>query len=171
MHHKLGIGFHMAAKGKLIIIALIWVVAVGAIGATVLFAYGTALNSQPKTVSLAPTLTPIPTSTPIFTVTLSPSSQTVVQELSQTINFDVTIAGSANYPCAIIFHSAAMSDYDLYLQFGLSDSYTTTVSSYHISGGFLYMVSNGLGTYGLYVTVIDSQGNSYNSNLVTVTVK
>jgi hypothetical protein len=109
------------------------------------------------------------TPTPLFTVTLSPSTQTVVQELDQIVGFKVTMQGNANYPCAIVFHSNNLPD-NLLFELGLSSSYTTTSPNYTVSGGFVDVEGN-IGTYSLYVTVIDSNGNSYTSNYVSVTVK
>jgi hypothetical protein len=123
----------------------------------------------PHSYSVQKVTAPNPTPTPLFTVTLSPSSETVVQELDQTVGFKVTIQGNANYPCAIVFHSNNLPD-DLLFELGLSSSYTTASLNYTVSGGFVDVEGN-TGTYSLYVTVIDSNGNSYNSNEVSVTVK
>lgn len=163
----------MATKEKLITICLILVIVVGAVVLAVCVTE-LILHNQQKTAAVQkagrPVTAQIPTPASLFTVTLSPSSQTVVQELNQAATFTVTITGNPNYPCAIVFHSNNLPD-NLLFELGLSSiGYTTARSIYTVSGGFVYVGGN-TGAYSIYVTVIDSNGNSYNSNSVSVIIK
>lgn len=113
-----------------------------------------------------------PTSAPLFTVTLSPASQTVVSELDQNVKFNVTITGNPTYPCAVTFETGQFYQSTFQVSYSGYQSVTPYRAPILTSGD-----SSVFGLYldqcppTVYVTVIDSDGNSYNSNSVSVTTK
>jgi hypothetical protein len=132
------------------------------------------LSNVQKTTGTLPKSTSV--SSP-FTVTLTPSSQTVVNELSQEAAFDVTITGTVSNPVAISIYTGASSPYTGNEMVDTYNSASMTVEPI-IQGNsitypivvVLYAYANS-GTYHAHATVIDSQGNSESSNSVSVTVK
>jgi hypothetical protein len=115
----------------------------------------------------------------LFSVELTPSSQTTVIELSQQASFNVKITGTISEPFAINLHigiNSPLTGSEIIDTTNSQSIFTAPIiqgnsKTYQI-GTAMYVVYGVAGTtYHAYVTVIDSQGNSYSSNSVNVIVK
>ncbi len=114
---------------------------------------------------------PQPTNSPLFTVTLSPASQTVVSELNQNARFNVTITGNPTYPCAVTLETGQFYQKTTTVSIPSVGGYDWVGPTMTLGNSNTFPIYISYSTPTVYVTVIDSKGNSCNSNSVSVTTK
>ena len=138
--------------------------------------FSSAISGIQKSVGTSSNSTPKPQ---LFSVELTPSSQTVVTELSQLANFNVKITGTLSEPFAVNLHvgiNSPLTGSEMVDTINSQSIFTAPIiegnsQTYQIGTAFYNDFGVAGTTYHAYVTVIDSQGNSYSSNSVNVIVK
>jgi hypothetical protein len=114
--------------------------------------------------------------TPLFTATITPPNQTVVNALGYGAAFNLMMTGSTPSIFTVYVHTGCPSQYTHNNEV-VEDYYSTNLHA-KISGSSIVYSITGVdysfaiqpGTYHAYVIVVDNLGHSYSSNSVDVTV-